>query len=136
MSIAVARYAAERNWRNVEMATILLVEDDDLFRFAAKAGLETAGFRVLSSGNVKTAMTILANAAPDLLLTDVRLGGNIDGVVLSSMARAQRPVLRVLFLTGFEESIRRASDYGTVLAKPVKLDVLVAAVRRELGQSR
>jgi DNA-binding NtrC family response regulator len=121
--------------REAAMATILLVEDDEGFRFAAQAGLETAGFRVLSSESVKAALSFLTTDEPDLLLTDIRLLGSIDGLVLSSMARVQRPTLPVLFITGFEELVSRATDYGRVLVKPVELDALVAAVRRELAKS-
>jgi DNA-binding NtrC family response regulator len=134
--MAGAPWVERRVRRDAEIATILLVEDDERFRFAAQAGLETAGYRVLSSGSVKTALSILTNDEPDLLLTDLRLRKNIDGLVLSSMARVERPTLRVLFMTGAEELLSRASDYGTVLAKPMELDVLVAAVRRELAKSR
>jgi DNA-binding NtrC family response regulator len=135
-TVGGATCSAGRGDSDHSIATILLVEDDERFRFAAQAGLETAGYRVLSSGSVKTALSILTNDEPDLLLTDLRLRKNIDGLVLSSMARVERPTLRVLFMTDAEELLSIASDYGTVLAKPMELDVLVAAVRRELAKSR
>ena len=56
--------------------------------------------------------------------------------VAQVIQRVQRPTLPVLFVTGFEELVSKAADYGRVLVKPVELDALVAAVRRELAKSR
>jgi DNA-binding response OmpR family regulator len=80
---------------------------------------------------------VAARAAPffgniDLLLTDVGLPGGINGRQLADAARARRPGLQVLFLTGYAQSVAagngRMEPGMEVMSKPFTLDKLVAKV--------
>ena len=68
----------------------------------------------------------------DLLLTDVGLPG-MNGRQLAEAARATRPGLKVLFITGYAESAANASgvlDAGmAMITKPFPVEMLVARIR-------
>ena len=68
----------------------------------------------------------------DLLLTDVGLPGGMNGRQLADAARGRRPELKVLFLTGYAESVAAGNggmEQGMeIMSKPFALDKLVAKV--------
>nr|WP_275690462.1 response regulator [Luteibacter yeojuensis] len=68
----------------------------------------------------------------DLLLTDIGMPG-MDGRELAEAARAWRPALPVLFMTGYAENAMERSRFlgqGTdMIAKPFEIDVLLARIR-------
>jgi len=111
------RPAAERRGGG----TILLVEDERLVRDVAARVLERQGYRVLAAGSGARALELLRRHAVDLLLTDVVMPGT-DGCDLARLARAERPGLRVLFVSGYsdDELARRGLGDGeaAVLHKP------------------
>ena len=71
----------------------------------------------------------------DLLLTDIMLP-QMDGLQLAREARARRPGLRVLHMTGFSGEALRLKDTmepgSPVLEKPFSFDGLARAMRQAL----
>ena len=81
--------------------SVLVVEDEALVRMLLVEALEEQGYTVLEADNGNTALDIVTSPERiDLLATDVGLPG-INGRQLAEMARALRPDLKVLFLTGY-----------------------------------
>ncbi|HEX6635585.1 MAG TPA: PAS domain-containing protein, partial [Usitatibacter sp.] len=81
--------------------SILLVEDDALVRRAAQRQLASLGYRVMEAGTAAEALAILRGGAHvDLLFTDVVMPG-MGGPDLAREARALRPSLKVLFVSGY-----------------------------------
>jgi CheY-like chemotaxis protein len=67
---------------------VLLVEDELLVRLSAAEALRKAGFRVVEAVNGEEAMALLASGlAPQIVFTDVRMPGAIDGLTLLSFIR-------------------------------------------------
>jgi CheY-like chemotaxis protein len=91
-----------------------------------EAGDGPAGLRILQSG-----------ARIDLLVTDVGLPGGMNGRQMADAARAARPGLKVLFITGYAENALlnngRLEDGMSILTKPFEIDVLAARIREMLG---
>ena len=82
-------------------ATVLVVEDEPLLRYALASELDAAGFRVLEAGNTAEAETVLAADSPvDVLVTDVQMPGPRDGMVLARMVRDQWPETKVIVASG------------------------------------
>ena len=80
------------------MANILLVDDDpDLLKLLSMR-LSAAGHRVYSVESAEAALTQLAVARPQLVVSDVRLPGR-DGLTLFDEIRARHPSLPVILLT-------------------------------------
>ena len=72
--------------------TVLMVEDEMLLGNVVADELEEAGYRVLSAMTGEEALALLEGAEPiDLLFTDIRLPGLIDGWHLAEAARRLRP---------------------------------------------
>jgi two-component system, NtrC family, response regulator GlrR len=80
------------------MANLLLVDDDaDLLKLLSMR-LGAAGHRVTSVESAEAALTQLAVARPQLVVSDVRLPGR-DGLALFDEIRSRYPALPVILLT-------------------------------------
>ncbi len=116
----------------VSMPHILLVDDDDSFRYATEKMLAEAGFDVVSAPDYRKALDLLSGSAPiDLLLTDVVMPNRVNGFALARMASMRRTDLRVLYMTAFDVPEHEAM--GKILRKPIAGEALVAEVRQALA---
>jgi signal transduction histidine kinase len=112
-------------------AVVLLVEDELAVRMVVVEVLSDLGYTVLEADNSQSGLRIVETRARiDLLLTDVGLPGGMNGRQLADAAREQRPGLKVLFLTGYAETVGNGRmEHGMeVMTKPFDLDKLVAKV--------
>ncbi|HET6907621.1 MAG TPA: response regulator [Rhodanobacteraceae bacterium] len=83
---------------------ILLVEDEAMLRELAAENLLDAGFRVLEAGDGTAGLEALrSDARIDVLLSDIKLPG-MDGYDLAEAAKALRPELKVILMTGYAPS--------------------------------
>ncbi|MCI8211261.1 hybrid sensor histidine kinase/response regulator [Pseudomonas sp. S25] len=111
---------------------ILIVEDTASVRMFVNELLIDTGYRCTQASDVATALSILENdPSIDLLLTDVGLP-HMNGRELADRARAWRPCLPVLFMTGYaENAVNRQSFLGQgmdMIIKPFKLGALLEKV--------
>ncbi len=117
---------------------ILLVEDDDMVRSFVETALGRLGYRVTAVGDAKAALTYLSDDATsvDLLLTDLMLPGGMNGNQLAAEVAKTRPVLRVLFASGYTEDalIRqgRLQPGQMLIPKPFAGRELATHVRKVL----
>ncbi len=117
--------------------TILLAEDEETLRTLVSEMLSGLGYRVLAAASAEEAARILRNTQEhiDLLLTDLIMP-KMSGRELSELARAVRPKVQVLYVSGYEgdhtvdsrDVLRRVS----LLPKPFTRRQLAAAVRKTL----
>lgn len=118
-------------------STILVVDDEVLIRMTLAEELADSGYVCLTAGNGREALRLLdENPAIALLVADVGLPGGIDGRQLAETARAARPGLPVLFVTGYSDQAGLAAAEGpgqAVMAKPFRTAELLARVRSLLG---
>ena len=114
--------------------TVLLVEDEDVVRFAARRILRESGYRVLEAFDGIEALRVAeSHRGPiHLLLTDVvmpRLGGPELVEQLGSL----RPDLKVLYMSGYTDQadVARgvAGDEAGFLQKPFTQELLALKVR-------
>lgn len=121
--------------------TLLLVEDEPGVRAFARRALQRAGYEVLEAENGGEALLINEqHPGPiDLLLTDVVMP-RMSGKVLAQRLMAERPGLRVLYMSGHtEDSIVRHGVLGggtDFIAKPIALETLLLRVRAALDRGR
>ena len=113
--------------------TILVVEDDATVRLIISEVLEELGYEVIVASDARPAIPLLQSARRiDLMISDVVLP-HVDGRKLADIARAARPDLKVLFVTGYAENATYRSNFldpgMDMLTKPFALDVLGAKVR-------
>jgi len=113
--------------------TILVVEDDATVRLILADVLEELGYSVLLASDARPAIPILqSDCRIDLMVSDVMLP-HVNGRKLAEIARATRPDLKVLFVTGYAENTTFRGDFldpgMEMLTKPFALDDLGAKIR-------
>jgi len=116
-------------------ARLLLADDEETFRNSVAVLLRREGYVCDVASNVDEAIDRLNANAYDLLITDLRMPGNMDLELLKA-ASAGNGSLPVIVVTAFPsvptaiEAVRCAVvDY---LVKPFDFDQLVRAVRQAL----
>ena len=114
---------------------ILIVDDDEPTRAGLAMLFADAGYETVTSGTVPTAIKLLSDEQPDLLLVDIRLD-QYNGLHLVAMRNAPIPAV---VLTGFadpaiEADARRLG--AEFLLKPVAPSILIALVKRLLSDGR
>ena len=113
-------------------ASILVVEDEAIVRADIKDKLESLGYTVpavASSG--EEAIRQAGKTRPNLVLMDIKLKGNMDGVDAAEEIRARFDI-PVVYLTAYAdaETLQRAKvtePYGYIL-KPFGIDELSSAI--------
>lgn len=120
--------------------TLLVVDDEAPIRHLIDEALVDLGYTVLAVPDAASALHILhCGTRVDMLITDVRLRGGMNGKQFADEARSVRPELPVLFITGFAETSPLAGgnlDPGTqLLTKPFTLDALTLKVAEILGNA-
>jgi signal transduction histidine kinase/CheY-like chemotaxis protein len=119
---------------------ILVVEDDEGVRSYTGEILHELGYRVLVAPDAKDALRFIEQPERhiDLLLTDMVMPG-LNGRQLADAARAIRPDLPVLFMTGYSRNAivhQGRLDSGlSLIQKPFGRDALAAKVREALDAS-
>ncbi|MGE0667380.1 MAG: ATP-binding protein [Sphingomonadales bacterium] len=116
---------------------IMLVEDDEAVRDLMVRRLRDMGYEVVPVGDARKALDILpTDPAVDLLLTDVVLPGGLYGDKLAEQARALRPNLKVLFMSGYPKTsldqLGKLGGDAQVLRKPFRNQELSARLRQLL----
>lgn len=115
----------------------MLVEDQAALRMIVGDVLEELGYQVEAFENGPAALAHLQHAErPDLLLSDIGLPGGLNGRELAERCRQQHPDLKVLFITGYDETAALNDGQllqGTsVLTKPFELQDLAERVQQLL----
>ena len=126
------------------MSTILVLDDDRIFRWLVVEVLEQRGHRVLEAGRAAEADRILEEEHADLLVVDGLLP-DITGVQWIEKLREAGRQTQVLLVTSFWKSMRdfaiAARRLGAIemVRKPVEADEVadrVEATLRVPGKSR
>ena len=115
------------------MPTVLIVEDEPLVREVAAFEFEDAGYRVLEAEDGDSALALLSGSdVIDLLFTDIRLPGEIDGWTIAARARDLHPELPIIYATGYPGETVRPVANSRFIRKPY-LPTAIIATARALG---
>jgi CheY-like chemotaxis protein len=94
-------------------ATLLVVDDDLLVREPIADYLREVGYEVLEAGDAHEAISVVDHADHvDLVFSDVRMPGELDGVGLARWVRAHRPDVAVLLTSGYDGSGWMGGELG------------------------
>jgi CheY-like chemotaxis protein len=112
---------------------VLVVEDEPVVRSVIIEMLRDEGYRVLEAVDGPSGLRVLRETPQiDLLVTDVGLPG-MNGRQLADQARETRPDLKILFITGYAESVAMAKGFllpgMEMITKPFDLDNLSRRIR-------
>ena len=114
--------------------TILIVDDEKHTREGLRASLEDS-FDVYIAADIPGALSVLESEHVDLMLTDLRLGGE-DGMALiaKALALAHPPVVIMMTAYGGVDTAVEAMKRGAYdfVTKPLNIDRLEILIRRAL----
>jgi two-component system response regulator GlrR len=114
---------------------ILIVDDDAALLRLLSLRLQKEGFAVIEAASGEEALGRLAATVPDLLITDMRMGG-MDGIALFEAVNRRHPALPVIILTahGNIPDAVHATRKGvfSYLTKPFEARTLMVEVERAL----
>lgn len=115
--------------RGDESLDVLLVEDDDLVRDCLAEALHAAGLEIEGSPSGEEALRVLERApGPDVIVTDINLGGGMDGLAFARAARVMHPDLPVVYISGRYGELRGLSQSERFLPKPFTAPALLRLI--------
>ena len=121
-----------------ESGVVLVVDDDDDVRDFVTLCVKSHGHEAIEARDGQEALRTLHQRPDiDLLLTDVKMPGNLDGVLLGREAARFQPRLKVLHITGAPEIVEANADLvaqGRMLEKPFRPEQLLKHIDTLLGR--
>ncbi|MBW4443720.1 MAG: response regulator [Plectolyngbya sp. WJT66-NPBG17] len=121
-------------------ARVLIVEDESIIALDIQISLQNAGYQVVSiATNAEEALSDTAVLQPDLVLMDIRLRGEMDGVETAEQIR-QMWQLPVIFLTAHADEntlsrAKRTQPFGYIL-KPFEDRELITMIEIALSRHK
>ncbi len=111
-------------------ASVLIVEDEPLILEVVAEELSDAGFDVHQAATGEEAVAVLeAQPSLDLLLTDIRLPGGLDGWGVAEHARRRFATLPVIYVTGYSGGPARQVPGSVLIMKPYRPAAIVKAAK-------
>lgn len=113
---------------------LLVVDDDPSLLLAVSETLRAENYEVVTARRGAEAMVRVAEALPDLIISDIRMPG-MDGYALVRNLRAspRTRLIPIVFLSAKDETADRIAGFRSgvdaYITKPFETDELVAVVR-------
>jgi DNA-binding NarL/FixJ family response regulator len=120
---------------------LLVVDDDPSLLLAVSETLRAEGYEVVTARRGAEAMVRVAEAMPDLIISDIRMPG-MDGYALVRNLRSspRTRLIPIIFLTAKDETADRIEGFRTgvdaYLTKPFESEELIAIVSSILDRVR
>ena len=116
-----------------ENFSILLVEDNRLIAFQLSQELKSAGYQITTASSGEEAMRSASTCSPDLILMDVNLDEERDGVEIMQIIHDENGFIPNIFLTGYSKEelssrIKKVSPVA-IIEKPVDSTVLQKKIK-------
>ncbi|MBI2081349.1 MAG: response regulator [candidate division NC10 bacterium] len=119
--------------------TVLIIDDERLFRTLVTDHLAREGYRVLAAGSGEEGLKTLAEEPVHVVLLDLIIPG-LDGMEVLRRIKAERPDLPVVMVTGYrrpERAINAVKEGAfDVVSKPVNLEELAQIIGRAVLLAR
>jgi PAS domain S-box-containing protein len=115
--------------------TVLLVDDEKTIRDMVALALKRFGYRVLQARNGEEALQVWKDHEQeiDLLFTDMKMPGGMDGLELFERLKRTKPELKGIVSSGYTDRILNVPEcipLGiTLLPKPYDVKTLASTVR-------
>ena len=120
----------------MDKVQVLIVEDEAIIAMILRHTLEAMGYSAI--GEVSTgeeAVSMVSQLRPELVLMDIGLGGEMDGIEAAAQIRGQFDI-PVVYVTAYVsgETLGRAeiTEPSGYLIKPFDSEMLRAAVERAI----
>jgi DNA-binding NtrC family response regulator len=114
-----------------DIVRILLVDDDEAFRYTLAKALRDNKFDVVEAGDFRDTLPALENGVPfDFFVTDLVVP-EVHGFALARMARMKHPNIRCIYITAHD--VPTAEAIGPLLKKPFTPAALIAEIEKLRG---
>lgn len=125
--------ATENPSSNPRPATILVVEDEVLIRLMIANELRTAGFTAIEAANADEAIVVLNTPTQvDLLMTDIRMPGSMDGLRLATRVRSHWPQVKIIVASAYAPDALAPGVKDAFIGKPYDPGRVIQRIRRLL----
>ncbi len=93
---------------------VLIVEDESIIALATRANLKRMGCDVVATAATgQQAVEYAVCKRPDVILMDIMLEGNMDGIEAASRIREKNPDLPIIYCTAYTDSATRVQAAQT-----------------------
>src|SRR5690349_7921664 len=127
---------SKESTRANQRRSILVVDDDVLIRSMLSEFLRDEGYAVEEAESADEAKTLLAPPGVEysLLISDVVMPGEMDGIQLAHWTRQNRPEIAVLLMSGYTGTTRGVAY--PFIAKPCRFARLVEMAEQLIREKR
>ena len=111
---------------------ILIVDDEPELAELVRAWARAEGHTAVMAHCADDALTLLAVKSFDVLLTDIIMPGQMDGIGLAEKVSVMHPAMKVLLMSGYsrETATNRADVPWPLLVKPFYKEDFVSALEK------
>ncbi|WP_239618185.1 response regulator [Cohnella mopanensis] len=121
----------------MEKKRLLIVDDQVGIRILLLEVFATEGYDTFQAANGRTALEIVRNHRPDLVLLDMKIPG-MDGLEILKQIKEYDRSIKVIMMTAYGEldMIKEATDLGALMhfTKPFDIDEMRLAVNMQMGE--
>jgi DNA-binding NtrC family response regulator len=112
----------------------LIVDDEPAIRSYLRAILQRAGIQSLEADGASQALGIIQklDGRLDLIVCDIKMPGDMDGIDLAYSVRNSFPALPVILISGYGdvEAVKQAATKFEFIQKPFVPETILAAVKK------
>ncbi|MCE6987729.1 response regulator [Dyadobacter sp. CY323] len=123
---------------NDKKVSILIVEDEAIQAMGLEETLERAGYRVVGiADNGQEVLDFMSREEVDLVVMDIHIKGDMDGVKTALKVRELKPDLPIIYLSAYvdQETVRRAMETSPAayITKPYRQLNLLGSIETALS---
>jgi len=119
----------------MQPASVLVVEDNPEVADVTARMLEQLGHASVVASSAEAALRMIRDEQPiDLVLSDIVMAGQMDGLALARKMRAECPDLPIVLATGYSQAAARAGGEFVLLGKPYEPQALGRAMAAALSR--
>lgn len=116
---------------------VLIVDDQNGIRVLLMEVFTNEGYETFQAPNGKTALEIVREEDPDLVLLDMKIPG-MDGLDILKHIKSINSSIKVIMMTAYGEldMIKEATELGAIMhfTKPFDIDEMRQAVQQQLSE--
>jgi AmiR/NasT family two-component response regulator len=114
--------------------SVLIVEDESIMVMLLELKIRAAGFSICDAvGSKDEAVSSAIEYSPDIVIMDIRLNGNSDGIEAAAEI-IKKIKTQIIFTTGYSdpETIQRAQQVKPLayLVKPFEMSELISIMKK------
>jgi CheY-like chemotaxis protein len=120
---------------SIEIAKVLIVEDEMMLRMRAVDLVEDAGFTPVQAVSADEALSILESRSDiSLLFTDIQMPGTLDGLKLAHAVHDRWPSIKIILVSGrvSPSDAEKPSD-SRFFGKPLNVEKMIIELQAMIG---